>query len=713
MSQPGRQVAGLPAEQRGEHWRRNRLLVRLAAAGVGGAGLALSGAEAVGSAVEPALFIAAGVPLIASLTFVNRRWWMRVISQLVGLAAALAGIALLVGGELSDVTSGLTNGGGELLSTQWPTPRWPTVMVMLGAVVYVAVALAAEISLHRRWRGLPALPLLLALVALIAISAPNGPQWPALGAVVVATFLFLLVGDARQAIAPTRLAISIVVLGTTLAAIVATVSFTERANPRSERPPAGQLQLVDLLSQSAAERQVEPAVALYDVRADGLAGARFWRTAALDAYDGQVWASSGDLLPSGVELAPDTPSPNVSVSITVLTGASSLLPVPGEVIRSAQVVETDQDRRVVRLVDPRRPVTVNLTVEPSGRLATNEQVMVASLPPSDIENAFSPLATALVPAASTVTERVRAIADEFIGRYKLDPGASGAGLQLGLLDRFLRDTERGTEEQFISGFVLLARAVGAEARVATGYRVELVNGRATVTTSDATSWAEVRAVNGEWRSIDVLPDAVDEAPEAAVENGGQQSGVANEVPPVAEPEAATDQDADPEPTDSAEPNRFGGLASSILTALKLLGLFVVLPFVALILLIVLVKRRRRVGLRSSDPARRVVTAWTLASDALVDAGAHLRDSTTNAELVAIGIQVQPAAESSLRALSTHADASVFSALAVRPEEAHSAVAALRDIERSIARSSSWSWRLRWWFSTRSLRRSTRSPLRNR
>ena len=713
MSQRDRQSAGPPTEQRGEHWRRNRLLVRLVGAGVGGVGLALAAAEAVGSSMEPALFIAAAVPLVASLTFVNRRWWMRVISQLIGLFATLGGIALLVGGELPDVIAGLRRGGGELLSTQWPTPRWPTVLVMLGAVVYIAVALAAEISLHRRWRVLPTMPLLLGLVALIAISAPDGPQWRSLVAVAIATYVFLLVGDARQAIAPTRLIVSIGVLCATMAAIVATVSFTERANPRSQRPPAGRLQLVDLLSQSAAERQVDPAVALYEVRADGLAGPRLWRAAALDAYDGQVWASSGSLLPAGVELSPDTASPNVLVAITVLAGGSSLLPVPGEVIRSEEVVETDQDRRVVRLVDPRRPATVTLTVEPATRLADNEQVMVAAVPPSDIENAYSPFATSLVPSASTVTERVRAIAAAFIGRYELDPDAAGAGLQLALLDRFLRDTERGTQEQFISGFVVLARAVGAEARIATGYRVELTNGRATVTTDDAISWAEVRATDGEWRSIEVLPQAVESQPQVVVEAGGQQSGVANEVPPVAEPEAAVDQEADPEPSDSAEPNRFGGLATSVLRILKLLGLFILLPLVAVVLVILLIKRRRRVGLRSSDPARRVVTAWVLASDALVDAGAQLRHSTTNAELVAIGVQVQPSAESSLRTLRAHADSTVFSVSAVRPEEAHRAVAALRDIERSIARSSSWSWRVRWWFSTRSLRRSTRSPLRNR
>jgi hypothetical protein len=710
---PATVPADHPAEQRGEHWRRNRLLIRLAAAAVGGGGLALCAAESVGSTVEPTLFIAVGVPLLACLVFVNRRWWMRVISQVLGLYLTCVAVVLSVGGELSDVPKGLTRGGGELLSTQWPTPRWSTVLVVLATVVFVAVALAAEIALHRRWRVLPAVPLILAFVALIAISAPDGPQWLALGAVVVATFVFLLVGDARQAIAPTRLAVSITVLGATLAAIVATVSFAERADPRSRRPAASQVQLVDLLSQSSAERRLVPPADLYEVRADGLQGPGLWRAAALDVYDGQIWASSGDLLPAGVEVSADTPTANATISITVLPGAPSILPVPGTVIRAGQVVETDEDRRIVRVVTDRRPATVDLTVEPSAALAPNEQVMVAALPPSDIENAYSPFATALVPSATTVSARVRAIAGEFITRYRFDPAAPGAGLQLGLLDRFLRDTERGTQEQFISGFVLLARSIGAEARVATGYRVDVSAGTATVTTADATSWAEVRAANGEWRSIDVLPEAVEPEADSAPDLGGAQSGVADQPPPAAEPEPAVDPVIDPDTAESTDRGRFGGLASTLATAGKVVGLFVLLPLVAVVLTIILIKRRRRVGLRSSDPGRRVVTAWALASDALVDAGAQLRHSTTNAELAAIGAEVQPAAASPLRTLSRHADSTVFSATRVPPEVAQHAVTALREIERSIARSSSWSWRARWWVSTRSLRRSTRSPLRDR
>jgi hypothetical protein len=109
----------------------------------------------------------------------------------------------------------------------------------------------------------------------------------------------------------------------------------------------------------------------------------------------------------------------------------------------------------------------------------------------------------------------------------------------------------------------------------------------------------------------------------------------------------------------------------------------------------------------------VVTAWTLASDALVDAGAQLRQSTTNAEVVTIGAEMHPRAESSLRSLQVHADSSVFSADAVDLDTAQRAVTELGEIEAAITTSSTLRWRARWWLSTRSLRRSTRSPLRDR
>jgi hypothetical protein len=135
------------------------------------------------------------------------------------------------------------------------------------------------------------------------------------------------------------------------------------------------------------------------------------------------------------------------------------------------------------------------------------------------------------------------------------------------------------------------------------------------------------------------------------------------------------------------------------------------PIVVFAAVVTLKKLRRRKGLKAPDPARRVSTAWTLATDALVDAGATLSSSHTNAELVAAGLVTQPGASAPLGRLQRHADAVTFASASCDPARAADAVDQLRLVESSIRNSSSRWWRWKWWLSTRSLRRRTQSPLR--
>ena len=69
--------------------------------------------------------------------------------------------------------------------------------------------------------------------------------------------------------------------------------------------------------------------------------------------------------------------------------------------------------------------------------------------------------------------------DDFV----LDSDAPAGGLQRTLIDRFLRDTQRGNTEQFATAFVLLARSLGVDARVATGFVVDEPRRRARSTLS--------------------------------------------------------------------------------------------------------------------------------------------------------------------------------------------------------------------------------------
>jgi hypothetical protein len=703
----------VPGDPR-EHWRMSRLWLRLAAVALGGLALLLLASRSIGTRFEPVLAIAVAAPIAVCLVLAHRRWWARLIAQAIVLAGVCVGAALIGGGEWVDGFAGVLEGGGQMLSTEWPTPQWVDVIVTLTALIGVTVALAAETSLHRRWRAMPALPLVLAFIALLSVSAPAGPQWSALLALVVAVFALLLIGDARKAVAPTRVVLEIGMLAVALLAVAGTVTFAERADPRSVRAASRTFELVDPVARSSEERELTSPVELYRVTGSDLPETSLWRSAGLDAYNGETWSASGSLLPAGSSVSTDSPRPNASVSITMLEPAGEILPTPGTVLRTDDLIEVDRDRRVVRVIDQARPLTVQLLVEPSSPLADDDQLVVAVEPPNEIESSFASLAVGFAPAGDTITDRVNTIANELrSSTFELVDDGGGPSVQLGLIDRFLRKDRRGSEAQFITGFVLLARSIGAEARVAVGYDVRLVDGSGSIATSDARTWAEVQTVDGSWRSIEVVPDDSTVAPEVPAEEIGGLSGLPDQPPPAAEPELTVDEDDTVrEATDDAAA-RATWLSRALRLGAQVVGLGVVLPLLVIASVILLIKAMRRTGLRAGDPTRQVLTAWTLAADALVDAGAQLRTSTTNQELVAIGSESHPSTAAPLQALKQQADESLFSAAGVDADTGIDAVSQLREVERALVASSSWVWRARWTLSTRSLRRSTRSPLRQR
>ena len=277
-----------------------------------------------------------------------------------------------------------------------------------------------------------------------------------------------------------------------------------------------------------------------------------------------------------------------------------------------------------------------------------------------------------------------------------------------LVDSFLKDKSVGNLDQFVTGFVLLARSLGIDARVATGYEATLGSGSDVISTSDAKAWPEVRTATG-WAAVDVLPkdSKVVETPQTPA--SVPQTPSAQLPPDPPQVDQANPKDLAEPPAIPAQPSRWSAVRIWALRG----GLFTVLLLWPLIVFAVVVtwkKLRRRKGLKAPDPARRVSTAWTLATDALVDAGATLQTSDTNAQLVAEGVKTQPAAGPPLGRLQRHADAVTFATAACDPQRAADAVDQLKLVESSIRNSSSRWWRWKWWLSTRSLRRRTQSPL---
>jgi hypothetical protein len=362
---------------------------------------------------------------------------------------------------------------------------------------------------------------------------------------------------------------------------------------------------------------------------------------------------------------------------------------------------------VVSIIGTQRPAVTVFTVEPLETFDPSTGQQLATVQPTDIENTFSSLATTMAPNG-TVAEKVAQLAATLHDNYSFNPEAAG-GVQQHLIETFLGTGKVGNLEQFVTGFVLLARSLGVDARIATGYRLDTSGQSATITTETALAWPEVR-VAGQWVSVDLLPEPTSQDPPANQQPGQPETPPAQ--PPLEPPQVNQANPNEPVPPSlpPAKPSGWSAVRVWVLRG-SVFTVLLLWPLVVFAVIVTWKKLRRRRGLKAADPARRVSTAWILAADALVDAGATLQTSHTNAELVEEGVKTQPSAGPPLGRLQRHADAVTFATATCDPARAADAVDQLRLVESSIRNSSSRWWRWKWWLSTRSLRRRTQSPLR--
>jgi transglutaminase-like putative cysteine protease len=687
-----------------------RRVVRALAVLVFACGLALSGARVVGTRVEPILFIPAGLAVLVG--WLTSR--INVVARVIGQAIAFVGSGLIVAyaaeGTTTSFTRGLVDGPRQVITTAWPSPRFPTIFVALSALTFIATAISIDLAMRVRWRAMAIVPMVVAMVALIAVGAPDGPQWQAVVCAAAAAFVLLWIGlDDRVASVRSGLMVAV---SAGLAALLVTlgvgVAVAERASPRTREEADSQLALLDPLADVTSQLNADPPVDLYEVSSPSLGLLHFWRLSALDVYNGEAWSTNGRLLPVGNRLDEPTGVEQVTVRVSAVRPDTSLWVSPGLILRSSSPVEADGRRRVVRIIGTDRPTDTVFTVEPLTEFDPATAGTPATVQATDIENTYKALATRMA-GTGTVAQQVAALASALReGVYVLNEDTPG-GVQQNLIDRFLGNTKVGNLEQFVTSFVLLARSLGIDARIAAGYEINSRSPSAIIHTNDATAWAEVR-VDGDWVKVDVVPgDSQTTQPEETPV--GQ-----TETPPAAQPlDPPQVEEADPnEPVEAPLPPAKAANWSGVRVWILRGGIFTGLllwPLIVFALIVTWKKLRRRRGLKATDPARRVSTAWTLATDALVDAGAELHSSDTNAQLVEAGVKTQPSAGPPLGRLQRHADAVTFATASVDPKRAADAVDQLKLVESSIRNSSSRWWRWKWWLSTRSLRRRTQSPLR--
>jgi hypothetical protein len=670
--------------------------------------------------------VVAPLPAAAvALALVGRPALWRLAGAVAAVLLAVVGTVSATGGSAGDVTDAFTSGIQGLLSTDWPSPAQPALLGTVAAALALCCAVSSEIAGRRRFHLLGLLPLLLAYLAVVALSAPHGVTWSWLvGLAVVSTVFALLRHDGTLAdrmllLRGERRLLGLLAAAMTMVVLASVpVSLDVRADPRRNDPALQTAPLLDPIEATLALRAIDPPADLHVVTStDGAALPTRWRTAALTAYDGRRWSPSLTLRPIGSTLGPAS-GPTIDADVSFLSDNLTLVPLPGPPVSVDEAVETDAERTVVRLAErPTAGEVVGVVANAPVATSAAAGIGVANRLVDESASGLTQLAEGLAGDGNSI-DRLRQLETTMRDDFVLDNDVQGGGLEQALIDRFLRDTQRGTNEQFATSFVLLARSLGIEARVATGFlaggddgATASAAGRPLVLTSaDAHVWPEVQLADGSWVAYDPVPaeEATDDAtppPEPQV-----QAPAAPQPPIAPPPESDTEAADDEEPADTSADSAVSVVLVWVARASIALGV-VVLPLLIAAALIVGAKyRRRRRRLGASDPAERIRGAWASATDALVDAGLDIGASSTDSEIAADGAPLVPDASPQLRRLATLSSAATFG----RPRHpdvlAEDALSCLGSIERSVVTLRTRWQRLRWRLSLRSLRPATRSPV---
>ena len=194
--------------------------------------------------------------------------------------------------------------------------------------------------------------------------------------------------------------------------------------------------------QSRLSKVPRPARTLYEVQSSSLSQMHSWRLAALDTYNGESWSTSGQLAPVGNRLDDGTAAADATVKVTAQSIDTVLWVSPGRLLRSSAPVETDSDRRVVRIIGTDRPAVTTFTVEPedgfdrrSAGVAGHRSSPPRSRAPSRHPPARSPARMAPLPS------RIAKLASTLHDNYQLNSGLPG-GVQQSLIDSFLEQQDR-------------------------------------------------------------------------------------------------------------------------------------------------------------------------------------------------------------------------------------------------------------------------------
>ena len=641
----------------------------------------------------------------------------RVVGYAVIGVAELAVVAYLAGSSRPAVlVDAILRGWPRIVSTAWPSPPRPELVVFVALLVVVAAIGTLELARAGRSAAVTLIPSTVLAVVLVALAAPAGPVpvwWWLVW--VTAALLVLLVGDGRPSTwarlrrvwAERQPVVAVVALLALGAMAVAAFDLGDRADPRDDR--SGRLDPIETLNPLAAvvaERRTSPRVELLHIEEPP---ADRWRLFALERYDGVSWSVDPVFGPIGRQLSTTLEgAETVDVDIQVLQRRLDWLPVAGEVRSLDRDTFADPDRSMFRF-DSSVPPSTGMQLEfvvPDPADTEHDFVFDQADTDEEFVERFRPTAITLAGQA-TGAEALANIAEAFRTQYRLDSSVP-SGANAGILELLLSSSKEGTEEQYVAAFVLLADALGARARIAIGY--VLPPGEDVITTEHARAWPEVWSEDAGWVTFDVVPTDVAAAePEPLTEFDGR----AATPPPPLPPPVSTPQEEPPPPTPTSSGR---GLLDRILSVAVLVGgslLLVGLLLGGILGAIILAKRRRRRHrLAAARTSAKVIGAWAEATDSLVDYRTRFEPHHTNVEIAHAGTSITGDDESdSLTSLALLANQAAHGRSDPDETAVTSSIRLLGQVEDAIARRHTLWERLSAVLTARSLRRRTRSPVR--
>lgn len=634
--------------------------------------------------------IASGIAL--ALTGVLLRW------PAVGMLAAAAATVLVIGvplavpgrtvygvlpepGGLLDLVAGIALGWRQLVTIDLPVGSYQALLVPALVLLLVGPLTTLALALRLRYGELAALIPFAGFVLAIALG-PETVAVPISTSIAIATTLLLwqaawrrhrraeAVGETGRADASrsgvraiATAAALLLVAGGVGAGLVAVVPPPgDRTVLRSlVDPPFDPLDQPSPLSAYRASFAADVADVAVAVVSGAPAGTRI-RLAALDSYDGTVFAVGSDRLDSASGTFVRIPTERdltgiegarVRVDVELRRPTGVWLPTVGDL---ASIAFSGDDAAEVR-----DRFVFNATTGTAALVGGTVEGLQYRLDAVVPTSADSTVATATpgevaVPAITAVPDALRTWLDA------VTDGIEGAGARLdraltslreqGYLSHGVADDEApsrsghsldrldelvtaplmiGDAEQFAVAGALIARELGFPSRVVLGFGPLTGEPTTTLRESDRTAWVEVATTDG-WVAVDVTPERRD-LPPAEPDDPIPVSRPQNAAQPPVDDPPPLEELAPPEieERDDAGLDPFWQAVFAVLRALGwvlLVAGLLASPFLG----VVAVKARRRHRRRTAgDPALRILGGWRDVTDEARDYGFELSTGATRTE----------------------------------------------------------------------------------